>query len=131
MFSRQLAEQLQLKSEVLHVAAWGCDVMIRELTGSERDSYEASIVGNKRKSDTIDLTDVRARLVARCLIDPETGERIYKDNEAHIVGKLPGAGLDVIYERCKELSGISKKDEDELLAAANFTSDQLNGSGTD
>lgn len=131
MFTRQLADQLQLKSEVVHVAAWGCDVMIKELTGSERDSYEASIVGNKRDSKTIDLTDVRARLVARCIVDPETGKRLYADNEAAIVGKLPAAGLDVVYDRCKALSGISKQDEDELIKNANFTDGQLNASGTD
>lgn len=83
----------------------------------------------KGKDQFLNLANTRARLVAFCLID-ENGARLYKDNEVYALGKLPAAGLNRIYDRCCEISGVTEKDKDEIEnAVKNSQSGQSDDSG--
>lgn len=116
MLGRADIEAVARYTEYLEVPEWGGWVRIQELSGADRDSYEASIVGStrSRKGDhTLNLENARARMVARALID-ENGQRLYRDNEAYQLGTRGAAGLDRIYDRVRVISGISDQDEDEL-----------------
>ncbi len=112
----------ELKTEEVEVPEWGGSVRIRELTGSERDSYEASIVGSKRtrrgreETSELNLRNIRARLVGMCLIG-EDGARLYSDAEIGVLGAKSAAVLDRLFDACQRLSGISAADVKELEAA--------------
>lgn len=129
--SRADLDSVVLRTEYVSVPEWGYRVRIRELMGSDRDAYEASIVGTrisgkKNAPRELNLLNARARLVARAMID-EGGKRIYQDNEAGRLGQMPAAGLERVYDAVRKLSGITDSDEKELEeAAADFTLTEAN-----
>jgi hypothetical protein len=116
-------------TEYLHVPEWGGWVRIQELSGADRDAYEASIVGttrNRKGTMELDLSNARARMVTRALID-EHGQRLYKDNEAYQLGQRGAAGLNRVYDRVREISGITTDDEKELEDLAGNSKAEANG----
>lgn len=144
LITRAQLDALELKTQVVDVPAWSTpdqlargevvQVKIRELTGSERDNYEAGMLTIKAKGRTVDrslnLQNARARLCAFVMID-DKGDRLYRDNEIHLLGKLPAAGLDTIYDAATRLSGITEDEKEQLEGLAqDFTQAVTNGSGT-
>lgn len=98
------------KLEPLDVPEWGQKVWIRTLSGSERDALETLIYqGNKRGG----APNIRAEFAVRCLSD-EAGERLFKDNEALLLGKKSGAALDRIFEASRRLNKFDQQDVDDL-----------------
>lgn len=95
-----------LKTKTVDVPEWNGEVIIRELTGTERDSYEAQmtrVVGNTVEPNPI---GTRARLVVRALID-EDGKRLFQDGEAMKLSAKNGAVLDRLWDEIAELSGMT------------------------
>lgn len=134
ILTRLQLDDIKLRTQTLDVPEWGGSVIIREMTGTERDAYEASIFGNtapaKGKDRILNLANARARLVANCLID-ENGQRMYKENEVYLLGRLPAAGLDKVYDAARILSGITDDDDKEIEAAIkNSSTDQSEGFGS-
>ena len=119
LLTRALVEQTaELKTEIVDVPEWGGAVLIRELTGEERDDYEAEIVGERTGKDRrINLRNIRAKLVARSLIDPETNQRMYSDREIGILGRKSAKALNRVFEACQRLSGLTDEDVKELETA--------------
>lgn len=83
-------------------------VCIRTMTGSERDRFEASTGTQRGKERILNLENVRAKLVAMCLIDEETGERIYSEAEIATLGKRSAKALDRVFDACRVLSGLTQ-----------------------
>lgn len=107
--------------EPVEVPEWGGFVEIQAMTGTERDSYEASITGNLMPSNKnaprrLNLQNVRARLVARCMIEPDGTHTYDHNNPADIeeLGGMDAAGLDRVFKACQVLCGISDEDIDAL-----------------
>lgn len=102
---------LQAARLEVDVSEWwgeGKKLLIRELTAAERDEYEASILNSKAtrgKAQDLNLKNARARLVVLALIN-EDGSRMFRSNEAHIIGNLPGRMLDYLYDRVREFSDM-------------------------
>lgn len=92
----------------------GAEVLVQGMSGVERDQWEKSLLVIKRGTvRDRNLTNVRARLVVRCLIN-EDGTRMYTDAEAELVGGWRVDVLNRVYECCQKLNGVSDKDADEL-----------------
>lgn len=103
-----------LPRELVNVVQWGGDVYIKALTAKERDEYEAGFVVQKGGAvKSIDLANVRARLVAMTLVD-ESGVRLFNDMEVFDLGRKSATALNKVYEVAKRLSGISQTDEEEM-----------------
>jgi hypothetical protein len=105
----QILQADDLKREVVDVPEWGGQVIVRTLTGDEKDSYETSMFSGGKK----DLKSIRAGLVARSLIDSD-GRRIFTDSEVVALGAKSAAAIDRIYSVAARLSSVSKEDEKEL-----------------
>jgi hypothetical protein len=101
-----------LKSEDIFVAEWDGWVRVRGLTGTERDAYENSIFLGKGRAN---YDNIRARLVALTVVDPETGERLFKDEkDVSALGGKSSAALDQLFAAAQRLSGLGAKDVEEL-----------------
>jgi hypothetical protein len=106
----------ELRTKLVPVPEWGGDAMLRELTGTQRDAYEASIVDSKtvrRGKETTqgyNLYNIRARLVSLCLVDPETMQPMYDEREIGVLGNKSAAVLDRLFSECQKLSGITDED---------------------
>ena len=100
-----------LRQEAVDVPEWGGQVFVRTMTGTGRDTWEAEMVQGK---DKVDMENFRARLAVRVLAD-EKGERLFKDGDAHRLGLKSARVLARIYDKARELNGLSNEDAKELV----------------
>lgn len=127
----QILEAQDITTEVVPVPEWGGDVMVRGLSGLERDAFEATIIsqnGMQRRRVQMNLTNFRAKLVARCVVDPDTQQRMFSDEEAARLGKKSAAALQRVFNVAQRLSGLSEEDIEELTK--NFESEPNGASGS-
>ncbi len=105
------------KTEEVYVPEWEGSVLIQGMTGTDRDKFEAEIVEftpeGKRKG--FNLEHVRARLVARCLVD-EGGQRLFSDSKADLeaLGSKSAQAIDLLWEVASRLSGVGARDIEAL-----------------
>lgn len=103
-----------LKTEEVPVSEWGGTVMVRAMSGAERDSFEQSLFTGELESRKFTGENVRAKLLVRCIVD-ENGVRIFKDEDADVLGQRSAAALDRLYAVAQRLSGIGKNDLDAAI----------------
>lgn len=146
-----LAARGKRKTVIIDVPEWFPDgqVLVMEMSGKERDAFDAdmiSIQGNGKQQ--LNLRNVRAKLVAKCIVNPadfileessdgriisatlklgNTPERVFNDIEANDLGDLSATALERVFSAAQELSGITKKDIDELTG--DLKNDRSVGSG--
>lgn len=103
-----------LPRERVDISELGGYVYVRAMTGKERDEWEHSLMFVTRRGRVEQrVQNVRARLAVRCLVN-EAGERLFKDEDAEVLGNLRSDVLSLIYEKAQRLSGVSDEDIDEL-----------------
>ena len=105
----QILEADDLPSELVEVPEWKVTVEVRGMTGTDRDAYEAKAVALKRGGTDIELrlADFRSKLLVKCLFDPESGERVFADNEAQKLGAKSGQVIERLFEVAGRLSGMA------------------------
>ena len=103
--------------ETVEVPEWGGSVRVKSLTAAERDKFETdSIVESgkgKRKTIDVNMRNMRARLVVRCVVDKD-GKRVFSDTDAEVLGDKNAAIVTRIYEVASRLAGLSEADMEEL-----------------
>ena len=102
-----------LPMETVSVPEWGGEVLVRGLTGTERDAFEESVLTGKGKQRDVSMQNVRAKLVSRCLVDEE-GERLFSDADVRALGQKSAAALTRVFDVAQRLSGLSPDDVEEL-----------------
>ncbi len=114
-----------LETEEVDVPEWGGAVLVRALSGTERDSYEASCMQERpvldargkpvkgRTEMVRTLANVRAKLVVRSIVDGD-GKRLFTDADASALGEKSAAALDRVFEVAARLSRLSDEDIEEL-----------------
>ena len=102
-----------LKIEQVYVEEWDCWVGVRTLTGAERDYFESSTVQRNGKKITTNLSNIRARLCALCMVD-ETGARLFQEEDEFALGGKSAAALDCVFTVAQKLNGLRDEDVDEL-----------------
>lgn len=103
---------VDLLNERVAVPEWGGEVLVRGMSGLERDRFEASCLDDKRQ---LKLDNIRAKLVAACLVD-ENGKRLFSDAEVAALAAKSGAALDRLFRVAQRLSGLAEADVKELAA---------------
>lgn len=111
MLSKQaILEVKDLPIELVNVPEWGGEVYVRTLTGTERDAYEAGIIGQDRKPD---LRNIRAKLLVRCLVDAE-GRRLFSEADVDLLGNKSASVLDRLFAVAQRLSKLTAADIEDL-----------------
>lgn len=104
----QILQATDLPTEDVEVPEWGGTVRVRAFSGAARDAFEQAMLktdaAGKRSTD---FSNMRARLVAMCLIDVETGERMFEDHEVALLGAKSAAALERVFSACQRLNGMS------------------------
>ncbi len=113
-----------IETVVVPVPEWGEKVAVRlkVLTAAERDAFEASTVTTKGGKQKPNLANLRARLVARCMVDAD-GKRIFESGDVARLGNKSSKALDRLFAKCQEINGFSDKDIEELTEDFDETSD--------
>lgn len=115
-----------LPTEECDVPEWGGVVVVRGLTGEGRDEFESSTTVLRGNTAVRDTANIRAKLVAYCVIDHETGEPMFTRQDVAALGKLSGAALNRVWAVACRLSGITQ-DEDDAKEAEGKSSDPDGG----
>lgn len=102
-----------IQRDEVDVPEWGGMVLVQGLSGKERDELEASLIQGKGKNANVNLKNLRAKLVARSVVDIE-GKRVFADADIEALSKKSGLALNRVYEVAQRLSGITQEDVDEL-----------------
>lgn len=103
-----------LPTEEVDVPEWGGTVVVRGLDGQGRDDFEASTTVVRGRVAVRDTANIRAKLVAHCVIIPETGEPMFTQQDAYALGKLSGVALNRVWAVAARLSGMGDEDAEEL-----------------
>jgi hypothetical protein len=112
-----------LTTEEVDVPEWGGTVLVRGMTGRERDEFEASAMD--QRSGRMNLANTRAKIVLRCVVDDD-GKRLFDNADLDVLGAKSAAALDRVFAVASRLSGLGERDVEEL--AANFGG--TNGGGS-
>lgn len=91
----------------------GLIVIVQGMSGKQRDEWESSLIKGRGRRRDVDTRNVRAKLVARCLLK-EDGSRMFGDDEADLVGEIRVDVLQRLFNVAQRLSGVSDEDVDEL-----------------
>lgn len=102
-----------IQKETVEVPEWGGSVLVRGMTGLERDNFEQELVTRKGKHTSFNWSNVRAKTVALCVID-ENGRRMFSDSDVEALGQKSAAGLERVFDVARRLSGLSDSDVEEL-----------------
>ena len=118
----QILAAEDLSTETIHVPEWGGDVVIKELTGAQKDAFEQTTFTRNGKNYEVNLTDMRARLCAISIVG-EDGSRMFCDREIKALGGKSAKALDRVFSACQRLNGMTNDEIDEMsknsLAAQN------------
>lgn len=93
---------------------WGGTVRLRSLSAKEFDDYQKSIVQQKRGNRTVNLENVRAKLVIRCAVDA-LGNALFGESDLATLGKKSSKPIDRLFEAAQKLVGMSDEDVEELV----------------
>ena len=110
----QILAKSDISTEAVHVPEWGGSVLVKAMTGTERDAFESSLVEQKKSGNTVKMDNIRAKLVQKTVIDPETKECIFTVADIEELGKKSAAALDKVFSVARKLSGLTEEDIEEL-----------------
>jgi len=113
--------------EEVFVPPWDSWALVRSLSGKERDRFEKDIVelkGVGRKAQVITKDNIRARLVALTVVDPETKKPVFEPADVEALGEKNAVALDTIFAVAQRLSRLSDEDVEELVKNSAQTQDE-------
>lgn len=106
----QILEANDVQTETVEVPEWGGSVIVKTLSGAERDKLEGSIMSQPGERN---FTNLRAKIVALSVVD-EQGNNLFTFDEAVELGKKSARALDRIFTATQRLSGITPEDVEDL-----------------
>lgn len=124
---KQILEAQDIQTEAVAVPEWGGDVLVRALTGAERDAMEAAMVEGKGKNSKVNLSNLRARMVAASAVD-EDGSHLFTPGDVGVLGTKSAAALERVFSKARELSGMTDEDVEELTKNSEDAPSDASGS---
>lgn len=95
--------------ETVEVPEWGGTVRVQAMSGTDRDAWEATLIGPDRKPN---VANIRARLAVMCIVD-EAGNRMFSDADAVALGRKNAGVLDRVAEVARRLNKLTEKELEE------------------
>jgi hypothetical protein len=100
-------------TELVEIPEWKGKVIVRGLTGAERDGFEESLLERRGKNREVRLANLRAKLCALTMVDGN-GKRLFSDAQVEALGKKSASALQRVFAVAQRLSGLSDEDVEEL-----------------
>lgn len=101
-------------TEAVDVPEWGGTVLVKGMSGVERDEFDLAIMSKTGKSREVNLENLRARLCASSIVD-EDGNLIFTQEDVFALSEKSGAALQRVYDVASRLSGLGEDDIEELV----------------
>lgn len=103
-----------IATETVDVPEWGGAVLVRAMTGTERDRFEFALAAARKSTKPGTSQVVRAQMVARCLVDDD-GKRIFTDGDVVRLGGKSAKALDRLFDVAARLAGMNDEATDEAV----------------
>lgn len=107
----QILEAIDLKNEPVDVPEWGGSVLVRNMTGADRDAFESAMVSidadGTRKPD---MSNLRAKLVAMTVVD-DSGNRLFTLDDVARLALKSAAALERVFSAAQRLNGLGEKEQ--------------------
>lgn len=107
---KDILDKKDNKSKTIEVPEWGGEVIVSTMSGFARDRFEASVLG---KNGGVNTANIRAKLVAACLVNEE-GKLLFTEDDIIKLGGKSCTALDRIFEEAQTLNSIGEKEIEEL-----------------
>lgn len=116
-----------LATEEVDVPEWGGKVLVQELTGTDANAYQMSLLTIKDGKVTgMNLDGAQVLLVAMSVVDPTTRKRLFSNGDAEALGRKSAKALHRVTAVAQRLSGVS----DEAIKEAVGNSDAIPSEGS-
>jgi hypothetical protein len=100
--------------EEVDVPEWGGTVLVRAMTGQQRDEFELGARMATRGGDYLPAGyNFRAQVIALCCVDDD-GKRLFTVADVDTLGEKSAAPLDRIYDVVARLSGMAPGDAESM-----------------
>jgi len=109
----QILECNDLPSAVVKVPEWGGEVLVRGLTGAQRDWLEASMFTGKRGNREANMENFRAKIVCLSVSD-ENGNPIFTEKDVAALSKKSALALQRVFNVALKLSGLTQEEAEQL-----------------
>lgn len=113
-----------LPMESVEVPEWGGLVLVRGMSGLERDGISQ---GLRQADGKMDLEKFRTSVCACSMVD-EQGKRLFSDAEVEALGAKSTTALDRVYEVASRLSGLGAETNEDLEKNSGKTRSGRSGS---
>ena len=103
------------RTEIVSVPEWGGSVLVKSLTGQQRDKFEASMIEQRRGTSErkLNIDNARARFCSLVMVD-ENHNLLFKPGDVTALGNKSANALERVYEIGLRLSGMTPDDMEEL-----------------
>lgn len=111
----QILEADDLKNQSVDVPEWGGTVLVRSMTGADRDAFEASMMtvdaeGNRKA----DMGNMRAKLVALTAVN-EAGALLFVPADVERLALKSAGALERVFVVAQQLNGLGPQAEAQAL----------------
>ena len=107
----QILEANDLQSEPVTVPEWGGDVLVRTMTGADRDAFEASMIttlpDGTRKPN---MANMRAKLVALTVVD-SAGDLVFGVSDVDRLALKSASALERVFAAAQRINGLGAQAE--------------------
>lgn len=94
-----------LKTVDVPCPEWGGDVRLRALTAAQKDDFDASLGEFKDGGRVVNLHNMRAKLLALCIVD-DSGAPIFTATDVEQLGAKSSAPIGRLFEAAQRLNGM-------------------------
>jgi hypothetical protein len=91
----------------VQVPEWGGSVLVKQLSGAERDAYDTEL--SKLGKDKYGV-NLRARYLSHVVVD-ESGKRMFSDADIAALGSKSAAAIGRVWDKASEINGLVADEE--------------------
>ena len=93
---------------------WGGTVIVREMTGTQREAFEQAVVSTNGDDTSANTTNLRAWLASFTMVD-EAGELLFSADDVRALGDKSATALIRVCNEAQNLNGIGADEVEELV----------------
>ena len=105
--------------ELVEVEEWEATIEVRSISLGLRNEMMLSVIDPDTKQ--ADVRKLYPEMIIACSYDPETGEKVFADDDAAFLNGLDAGVLDKIAKPAMELSGMNEKSKDAAAGKSSET----------
>lgn len=92
---------------------WKGSVLLKSLSGHERDNFEQKCIDRRKGKDRMDLRGLKVSLLALVIVDKE-GRPLFSEKDIVALNNKSAAAINLLFEKAQEMNGLREEDLDTL-----------------